>query len=260
MQNEEKLIFEQAKMWVLEAGNLVRKLMSYDIDIEYKEHQTDLVTMVDREVEQFLLMHIQTYYPSHDILSEETKSSLLPTPENQDAPYLWIIDPIDGTTNFVQMRRDFCISVALCQQDRTVFGIVYDVASNYLYYSFAGEGVYRNEVRLEAASLRQLDEALVTISPHWRTEEEVKKWEGVYYLAPYVRGLRSYGSTTIELCRIADGVVDGYVTHHIYPWDYAAGRLFIEELGGVVTDLKGNAISMTYQGGVIAGQSMCTNN
>lgn len=248
MAQNERLIYKKAMEWVIEAGEMVRERLNDGLAVEYKSHISDPVTQVDREIETFLINHIRNCYPLHSVLGEESIANV-----SASSPYLWIIDPIDGTTNFINQKRDFAISVALCKQDQIVFGFIYDVISDDLYHVFAGEGAYRNHIKLPPFRDEPLDHALVAVSPHWRSEDEVKEWGAIFHLAPYVRGLRSYGSTSIELGLLALGRLEGYVSHHVYPWDYAAGRLLIEELGGRVTDLQGNPIPLTHEGGVVAG-------
>ena len=170
-----------------------------------------------------------------------------------DSPYVWIIDPIDGTSNFINRKKDFAISVAFCNGNQGVFGIVYDVMAGKLYQAMKGSGAYLNDTKLDSINRSSvIDEELVAVNTPWKDMEELKQWPQLLRLAASVRGVRVYGATTIELCDMAAGSLGGFAQYFVNAWDYAAGRIILEEIGGKFSDLHGNEIEMTYSGSVVA--------
>ncbi|MCI3920759.1 hypothetical protein MO973_11005 [Paenibacillus sp. TRM 82003] len=245
-------LFKQAVDWVVEAGIIIKTRMGEPFDIKNKSGKTDLVTEVDREVEEYLVNRIQRNHPDHNVLGEEAVGNRNET----ESDSLWIIDPIDGTTNFIHRRKDFAISVAYCHEGKGVFGIVYDVMEGKLYSAMKGCGAYVNGVKIEkTANGRSLDEEILAINPPWHDVEEMRRWPELFALATKVRGVRVYGATTIELCEVAVGRLGGLVQFHINAWDYAACRVILEELGCKFTDLYGNDIGVTYRGALIAAEA-----
>ncbi|MEC0182724.1 inositol monophosphatase family protein [Paenibacillus peoriae] len=246
----DRQIYEQALGWVREAGSLILKRMEQTIHIQVKKNHADLVTVVDREVEAFFVNNIQQYYADHNILGEENIGNRL-----SDSPYLWIIDPIDGTTNFINRKKDFAISVALCNGDQGIFGIVYDVVADHFYCAFHGEGAFLNENKLGPLKSNSIETELLVVNAPRQNLLEMSRWEPLHILTGKARGVRSYGATTIELCDVMTGMLGGYVQAEVNAWDYAACRIILEEIGGKFTDLQGNEINRVYKGGLVAAGS-----
>jgi myo-inositol-1(or 4)-monophosphatase len=174
-----------------------------------------------------------------------------------ESPYLWIIDPIDGTSNFINRKKDFAISVAFCRDEQGVFGVIYDVMAGKLYHAMKGKGAFLNEIRLNSINQSSLlENELVAVNTPWKDVEGINQWPQLYRLAAKARGVRVYGATTMELCDMATGCLGGFAQYFVNAWDYAAGRIVLEEIGGKFSDLQGNEISMIYCGGVAAA-SIC---
>jgi fructose-1,6-bisphosphatase/inositol monophosphatase family enzyme/glycerophosphoryl diester phosphodiesterase len=244
--------YQTAIDWVLEAGEIIKKRMQGSIDVKHKTNHSDLVTAVDREIETYFVNKIMENYPLHNILGEENVGNQV-----SDSTYLWIIDPIDGTSNFINRKKDFAISVAFCKHNQGVFGIVYDVMAGKLYRAQKGSGAFLNDTKLDSINKSSLlEDELVAINTPWKGMEEMKQWQPLYKLATQVRGVRVYGATTIELCEMATGTLGGFAQYFVNAWDFAASRIVLEEIGGKFSDLDGNDIDMIYKGGVAAA-SIC---
>lgn len=244
----EQQIYNQAMNWVIEAGELIKQLLQADLEVNIKASHADLVTIIDQKVETFLVDNIKRHYPEHNIVGEEGIAN-----RSSSHAYLWIIDPIDGTTNMINRKQDFAISVAFCNEKMGVFGIVYDVMNNKLFHAFKNEGAFLNQSELEMLPVTSLEQQLLAFNLPWSQLEYDTKWNPFFRLASSARGIRIYGATTIELCDIAIGKLGAFVQCFIKSWDYAASRVILEEIGCIFSDLEGNEIDMTYDGGIIAG-------
>lgn len=231
---------------VREAGERVREfLLREEMRFETKSGDADLVTEMDREVERMLAESIRSRFPGHRILGEEGTAG---RPDRLDG-WLWLIDPLDGTANFVSQRRDFVISVALYRDGEGLFGIIYDVAADELVHAVKGGGVHLNGRRMKpAGSGLRLADALVGLEFYMPTPELVRIGQRLLELGPRVRGIRSYGATALGLAKVACGLLDAYLTPWTHPWDHAAGRILAEEAGAVVTDFAGHPLRLKKTG------------
>lgn len=166
---------------------------------------------------------------------------------------MWIIDPIDGTTNLINRKQDFAISVAFCEQNRGIFGIVNAVMNDMLLCSFHKEGAYMNGNKLEMLPLdNRLENELLAVTLPWSEIHDQDTWRPYSKLIAAARGIRVYGASTLELSDIALSRSGAYVHHDIKAYDYAASRVILEEIGCKFTDLSGQEINWTYNGGIIA--------
>ncbi len=230
-----------AKQITEEAGNkILHMLQSEKIEVSRKSSDTDLVTQVDHEIERSLVTQIAQKYPKHTVVGEEGMSEINPT-----AIYRWYIDPIDGTTNFVHQQINFCISVALYKENEGLIGIVYDPLRKEMFWAGKGLGAYLNERLLQAIEERRLHEALIGTNLIW--VRRTRKWgleQQIYEIAKRCRGIRSLGAAALELAYVAAGRLDGFISLHLSPWDFAAGKVLINEVGGFLTDFKGMEIPL----------------
>jgi len=242
-------MLEKAKDWAVEAGKMSLELSKGSLDITYKTSPSDLVTKVDKEVERFLVKEILHHYPNHGIVGEEGTFEKKP----DDFDTIWIIDPIDGTTNFVHQQLNYVISIALVHQGEGIFGVIYDPSRQEMFWGYRGEGAYLDDKRLQISRLDRLEEALLCTGLFWnRKIEKTKLLETIYQLPKQCRGIRVYGCAALELAYIAAGRLDAYVSLGLNPWDFAAGLIIVEEAGGVVTTWKGDPLSFNQAGSLIA--------
>lgn len=234
-------IYENAKAWVLQAGQNIREEIHNPFVVETKSHSNDLVTKVDRETEHFLVTHIRDTYPTHKVYSEEGYGDDIQSLEGT----VWIIDPIDGTMNFVEQRRNFAISVGIFQDGIGEVGFVYDVMADVLYSAKKGEGAFKNEEKLQALDPElTLDEAILGFNHKWLCENDVIDVQVMQQLVQNIRGSRAYGSAALKLAYVSEGIIDGYLTMNLAPWDIAGGMILANEVGAVTTNLVGGPVNL----------------
>jgi myo-inositol-1(or 4)-monophosphatase len=234
-------IYEHAKKWVHEAGELIRQKINDPMIIETKAHAKDLVTTVDKETEYFLAENIRKTFPDHLLFSEEGYGDDVTSLDGT----VWIVDPIDGTMNFVHQRRNFAISIGIFHQGIGEIGFVYDVMADILYSAKRGEGAYKNDEKLPMLKENlDLGEAVLGFNHKWLCENSVIDERVVQQLVEKIRGVRAYGSAALKLAYVTEGIIDGYLTMNLAPWDIAGGMILAHEVGAVTTNLSGGEVNM----------------
>ncbi|WP_029330951.1 inositol monophosphatase family protein [Exiguobacterium oxidotolerans] len=231
------------------AGKYIRQMIDHAYHIEEKTNKSDLVTEIDKNVEDLLIEGILNQYPDHHIYGEEGRAA---RPETLGGT-IWFVDPIDGTMNFIRQKRHFAISIAIMVEGELKYGFVYDVMADEMFHSIKGLGAYENGIRLAPIEEKPVREAIICMNATWVT---ANRRIDAALLAPLVRdavGVRAIGAASLELAWVAAGRVDGYITMRNMPWDYAAGQMLIEELGGRVGTIEGDAMTFQEQTSVLAG-------
>lgn len=245
---ERESLFNQTRAWILEAGALIRNKINNPLTIKTKSNPKDLVTEVDREIEQFFVEKIKEKYPNHLLISEEGYGDQLSDLKG----IVWIIDPIDGTMNFIHRKRDFCISVGIYDDGIGEIGFIYDVMANNLYCALKDGGAFKNDEKLEPLDEHlNLSEAILCLNHHWLCENTLVDNEIMQQLVRDVRGTRTYGSAALEFAFVAEGVIDGYISMRLEPWDVAAGAIIVNEVGGKASQVDGNDINLLRRNPVI---------
>lgn len=236
---ERNKLYEEAKSWVVEAGELIRASLDKKLQIDTKSDANDLVTEMDRESEKFFVDKIKSNHPSHKIISEEGFGDDLSTLEGT----VWILDPIDGTMNFVHQKRNFAISLAIYQDGVGEIGLIYSVMEDVLYHVKRGEGAFRNKTQLSPLKDHvAIEESILLVNSSLCCENKRLNHTKIQELVKTVRGTRSYGSGALEFAGVADGTLDAYISMRLSPWDFAAGAILIEEVGGVITQIDGSPL------------------
>ena len=217
--------------------------------IEHKGH-IDLVTDADKAAEEAILAVIRSRFPEHAILAEEEGAS-------GDSPFRWIVDPLDGTTNYAHGIPHFCTSVACEVNGRLEVGVIVDPLRDEIFSAARGRGAFLGGRRLQVTDAAQLDRAvLATGFPYWvqeRTDEVMELFGAFLHVA---RGLRRYGSAALDLAWVAAGRYDGFFELKLKPWDVAAGVLLVEEAGGLVTGLEGGPFDLQQGDTMAAGAAL----
>lgn len=226
-----------AKSLIKEAGHKIRNSFFDRIDIDTKTNANDLVTNIDREIEQFFISRIKQDFPGHQILGEEGYGDTIETL----AGVTWILDPIDGTMNFVHQKRNFAISLGIYLDGVGMLGYIYDVVRDDFYNAKKGEGAYLNDERLPQLGVVPVTEAIIGISARWVAPNRYIDHEKMIGLILECRGTRSYGTAAIELAYVASGRLDSYISMRLSPWDIAGGFVIAQEVGAIVTNLNGEA-------------------
>lgn len=221
-------IVKKAGQFLLEHFRRVRTDQIEDKDVN------SLVSYVDRQAEAMLVKDLQSLLPKSTFITEED------TVENQESEYTWIIDPLDGTTNFLFGLPHFAVSVALQHLGETIVGIVDHPSLGECFYATKDGGAFVNDKPIKVSSNSQLEEALITTGMPFNNMEQVNQTlELIRYWKQHTRGVRRLGSAALDLAYVAAGRFDAYVEWGLNAWDIAAGILLVEEAGGKVTDLKG---------------------
>ncbi len=204
-----------------------------------EKSKNDLVTAIDEAAQSLIETELTDAFPSYDILSEEDERA---DPANPVADgHRWIIDPLDGTTNFTFDAPPYAVSIALQHGRDLVVGVVLDVPAGTLYTAIRGNGAYRNGAPMRVSSTDRLDRSLIATGFPFRTPKNIDRYMDV--LGTFIgtaRGVRRHGAAAIDLAQLAAGAYTGFFETGLNPWDVAAGILLIEEAGGRVTDFKSN--------------------
>jgi myo-inositol-1(or 4)-monophosphatase len=230
---------------VREVGTLLLQSLGKAQSIQFKG-RANLVTEMDRRSEEHLIRAIRARYPDHAILSEE--AGALPGGAGQPE---WILDPIDGTTNYVHGLPYFCVALGLRQGPRLQAGMIYYPYVDELYWAERGRGAFMNGQPLQVSATPVLDDALLTTGfPSDLSRAPDTNIEHFLALLPKTRAIRRMGSASLDLCNVAAGRLDGFWQPTMQVWDVAPGAVIIEEAGGQVTDFAGNA--GVYEGSIAA--------
>ncbi len=198
----------------------------------------DFVTEVDQAAEQAIIDILLTAYPGHAIWAEESGR----TQGAQDSDYVWIIDPLDGTTNFIHGLPIYCVSIALAVKGRVEQAVVYDPTRNDLFTATRGRGAFMNDRRLRVSKRVRLQECLISTGFPFRPGDDFKTYLSMMSeVMQRSAGLRRPGAAALDLAYVAAGFTDAFFETGLQPWDVAAGSLLVTEAGGLVGNLTGEA-------------------
>jgi len=216
-----------------EAGEVIRDGFRQNILIELKTGENNLVTNIDKAAEKIILNFIRSEYPTHSIIAEESGTDI------KSSEFTWVVDPLDGTTNFAHGIPIFGVSIGLQKNNQTILGVVYDVMRNKMYSAEKGSGAFENGKKISVTQNSKLIKSvLVTgFSYDMINIDEAIKIFGVFL--KNTRGVRRLGSAAVDMCYVASGVFDGFWEKYLSPWDVCAGMLLVEEAGGKVSDFSG---------------------
>lgn len=209
----------------------------------------DFVTEVDRAAEAAIIEVLREAYPQHGILAEESGQ----LGETADSEYQWIIDPLDGTTNFIHGFPQYAISIALARNGVLEQAVVFDPTRNELFTASKGAGAYLNERRIRVSKRIRLNESLIGTGFPFREFDHVDAYLAMFReLTQRTAGIRRPGAAALDLAYVACGRLDGFWEMGLQPWDMAAGVLLIQEAGGLVSDLAGEG-DFLQTGNLVAG-------
>ncbi len=238
----------------IKAARVASKVMLHNIerldqlDIEQKG-RADFVSEVDRQAEEIIIDTIDSAYPDHGILAEESGIS----GDKDKSEHEWIIDPLDGTTNFLHGLPVYAVSIGLRVKGVLQTAVVYDPSRDELFSASKGKGAHLNDRRIRVSDTRTLSNALLATGFPYNEMKYLEPWLGSFKaLVPHVAGIRRAGSAALDLAQVACGRYDGFWEFGLNPWDMAAGILLIQEAGGFSSDMKGGQ-DMLETGHIIAG-------
>ena len=238
-----------AKETAVKAGAILRKGMNNRRRVNFKG-RVDLVTEYDLKSEKFITGEIARVFPHHSILAEEGGET------QKQSSYLWIIDPLDGTTNFAHDYPAFCVSIGLEVDGQMVLGTAYDPVQDELFHAVKGKGAFCNKRRIHVSSQIRLNRSLLgTGFPYDIHQNPKRVMKFLRTLLTSSQGIRRGGSAALDLCYVASGRLDGHWEEGLQPWDTAAGALIVKEAGGRLTDYRGNPYT-PYVKTIIASNSL----
>lgn len=215
------------------------------LHIEKKGHN-NYATELDKKAEQIIIDTIKKAFPSHNILAEESGS------ENNNSECTWIIDPIDGTTNFMHTHPQYSISIAFKEGDKVTQGVILDPNRNDLYHAEIGKGAFLNDKRIRVTKVSYLEDALLATGFPTYDMDLLDKYLKIFKdMLLHTQGQRRQGSAALDLAYVAAGYLDGFWEFGLAQWDIAAGYLLVKEAGGMITDFAGNQDFWT-SGNVVA--------
>lgn len=231
------------EVWLSEIGRMLRASLDRDLEVQEKTSHADLVTEMDKQVEAYLIQQIRQHFPQDRILGEEGQGD----PIEDTRGRIWIIDPIDGTLNFVKQGNYFATMIGIYQDGQAQAGYIYDVMRDDLYYGIVGEGVYLNHQALQPCLDHQLEDALLLINQHhWTTDDP-----GLGALIEASLASRGYGSAAMEIIALLRGEASIYYAVRLQPWDFAAGLAIFTQLGLTVSDRSGNDLNLLQASSVV---------
>ena len=225
---------------LIEVGDYqVEKFNSRDFSQSVKSTEIDVVTEVDKKSEDMIIQGLKKHFEGHGFLAEESDQVIT------ESDYTWVIDPLDGTTNFSTGIPIFAISVALENKGQSVLGAVYIPLQKTMYTAIKDHGAYKNEQAIEVNHIESLRQAVIATGfPYDRAENPINNVSEFSAIVTEVKGIRRLGVAAYDLCLVAEGVFAGYWEYGLKPWDYAAGLLIALEAGGVYHPLAQRDHSM----------------
>lgn len=222
-----------------DAGKILLGKFGRKIKIS-KKGETDLVTEADLASEKFIIEKIKSYYPKHSILAEESGDAVL----IGESKWKWIIDPLDGTTNFAHGYPCFCVTLAVEYEDEVVIGVSYDPTRDELFAAEKGKGATLNNKKIRVSETENLGDALLVTGFPYDISQRENFTRHFTDMLLSSRAVRRDGSAAIDLAYVACGRFDGFWEEGLNPWDVAAGVLFVQEAGGQVSYFDGSEYSI----------------
>jgi myo-inositol-1(or 4)-monophosphatase len=218
------------------AGSVINRASLDGAGLEVRsKRQNDFVTRVDHAAEEAILDVVRKAYPDHAILAEESGAVA------GTAEYEWVIDPLDGTTNFIHGFPQYCVSIGIRHRGALAHGVVYDSNRNELFTASKGRGAFLNDRRIRVSKCLRLGDALVGTGFPFRELTRIDRYTGqMRNMMEKSAGVRRAGAAALDLAYVACGRLDAFWEMGLSPWDMAAGALLIQEAGGLVGDLKGD--------------------
>lgn len=229
---------KEAQSTAQKAGEMLRKNIDASPEVSFKG-AVDLVTDYDNRAQRMIFDHLSSCFPAHDFLAEEGLS------RDRGGDFRWIIDPLDGTTNYAHAFPIFCVSIALEWKKEIVLGVIYDPMREEMFLAVKGEGALLGGKTIRVSSVDDLDRSLVATGfPYDLRESEVNNIDHFNNFLLRVQAIRRCGSAALDLCYVACGRFDGFWELKLHPWDVAAGALIVQEAGGRISDFRNQEFSI----------------
>ena len=222
----------------LKAGGYIKRNLGRVKRVRYKG-ETDVVTEIDRKSEELIVGAVSKSFPCHGFLGEERGY------KGRESEFRWIIDPLDGTTNFLHTFPVFCVSIALAYKNDILLGVVYDPTRDELFHAEKGKGAFLNKKRIRVSRIRDIRKALLATGFAYNVREARKtNIRNFTKILKTAQAVRRAGSAAIDMCYVACGRFDGFWEYYLHAWDTAAASRIVEEAGGKITKLDGKKFSV----------------
>lgn len=242
-------LLEKIKNIVNECGEIIINANKNALEIELKDGNNNIVTKYDKLIQNILKEKLTKLIPNSIFIGEENNEDINDIEQNK---YVFIVDPIDGTTNFSREFKMSAISVALLKDDEPIIAVCYNPYMREMYTAIKGCGAFLNNKRIHVSSKKLKDGILLAGCAPYYDELRKKSLDIQNRLALIASDYRRYGSAVIELCSIASGKAELYFELKLMPWDYAAASLIIQEAGGKITTINGEKIQYTKPSSIMA--------
>ncbi len=228
-------ICHQACEIAKEAGNFIEKeRKNFNPEVVETKSFNQLVSYVDQEAEKILVTGLGKILPSAGFITEEK------TIQSEEKPYMWVIDPLDGTTNFIHNLPVYSVSIGLVYQGKSILGVVYEINHKELFYAWQNGGAWLNGNPIKVKTNSELEKSLLATGfPYYDFKIMEKYLDTLKYFMKNSQGMRRMGSAAVDLAYTACGRFDGFFEYGLSPWDVAGGICLIEEAGGIVSDFNG---------------------
>ncbi len=242
-------IVNTARKAVYEAANIIQQFSrKTDLKIKNKEGVNKFVSLVVQKTEHKIIEVIRKTYPEHNIISEQNGHT-----NNFTSDYTWIIDPLNGSTNFIHNHPSYCTSIAVRYKDKITHGVIFDFNKSDFYYAINGKGAFLNDKRIRVSNVKQMNMALIGVGFPSDNLKTIEAYFRIFReISLQTSGQRRSGSVALDLAYVAAGILDGFWEFSLNNWDFAAGVLLIKEAGGFVTDFKGES-GLLNSGNIVAG-------
>lgn len=243
-------MYEEIERVLLEAvrtgGDYIRKHTGEHANVQFKTSWSDLVTVVDKAVERQIRTIVHSHFPDHGFVGEEEGGGW-------GREYTWVLDPVDGTTNFAHTFPAYVCSLACYKGTDPLVAAVFDPTRNELFTARRGGGAYLNGARIHVDQAATLHESLICTNLLWDTREDrFRRLPGLQELGRNVRGVRSLGAAALEICYVACGRVSAFIQYQLSPWDYGAAALMVTEAGGRITQMDGSPLNIRRKSSILA--------
>ncbi|HEX9902668.1 MAG TPA: inositol monophosphatase family protein [Acidobacteriota bacterium] len=250
--SERQAYLEAAVEAARSAGRMLRERAGQASEVSFKG-EVDLVTESDNLSQKMIVAHLSTLFPDHDFLAEEGLC------RESGSSYRWVIDPLDGTTNFAHHFPIFCVSIGLEVEGRAELGAVYDPLREEMFWGLRDEGAFLNGNRLQVSAVQDLGNSLLVTGFPYDIRQSRDNIVHFNHFLVRAQAIRRTGSAALDLCYVACGRFDGFWEMKLNPWDVCAGALMVKEAGGRATDFSGNEFPGTVRhilasNGLIHGQ------
>lgn len=247
------VLTEKAALVAKEAGAYLRKRqLTFDRSIVELKSMNALVSDVDRSTEELIVSKLQKVLPEAGFLTEEETTS-----QKIDTQYTWVIDPLDGTTNFVHGLPIFSVSIALLKENWPVLGVVYEAGMDECFTAYEGGGAFLNGKQIWVTSSNRLEDTLLATGfPYYNFSKLQGFQDTLAHMYQHTRGVRRIGTAAVDLAYTACGRFDGYFEYGLSPWDVAAGVVLVREAGGMVTNFENKNVPVASESVIAANKSI----